>query len=489
MSRYFMGIDNGGTVCKVAVYDNKGTEIALASRKIEMIYPAAGFTEKNMDEFWRANVEAVREAVGSSGVDASEIAAVAATGHGNGMFLVDSDGEAVGNGIISTDSRAKSYVDRWYEDGTFEKINRKTLQSIWAAQPVALLRWFMDNRPEELARTRWVLMCKDYIRFKLTGVAAAEITDYSGTNLVNILTGEYDDGLLADFGISGCRELLPPLKKSTDICGTITPAVAALTGLAEGTPVVGGFFDIDACAIATGLTGEEDLSVIAGTWSINQFISRKPVGSTELFMTSLYGIPGYWLVSEASPTSASNLEWFISNLMDGTDYDEVNRLVESVAPEDSDVIFFPFLFGSNAGDELSSCFFGLHGWHGRQHMLRAVFEGVVFGHRLHIERLLKHRGPVRRIRISGGASKSKIWVQMFADILQLPVEITEADELGTLGAAIGAAVGCGEYGSFEDAASEMVRVSRTVEPDPEMKALYDKRYNKFTRYLEAIRNC
>ena len=489
MSSFFMGIDNGGTVCKVALYDNAGSEIALASRKIDMIYPQPGFTEKNMKEFWTANAEAISEVVSKSAIEPSQIAGIAATGHGNGMFLVDEDGEAVGNGIISTDSRAGSYVKRWYEDGTFEKINRKTLQSIWAAQPVALLNWYKDNRPEELSRAKWVLMCKDFIRYRLTGEAFAEITDYSGTNLVNVLTGEYDDELFDDFGILDLKEKLPPLRKSTDICGRVTAEAAALTGLAEGTPVMGGFFDIDACAIATGLTDEQDLSVIAGTWSINQFISREPVGSDELFMTSLYGMPGYWLVTEASPTSASNLEWFIENLTDGASYEDVNNAVESVGPDESDVIFFPYLFGSNAGDELSSCFLGLNGWHGRAHMMRAVFEGVVFGHRLHVERLMKHRGQVRKIRISGGASKSKLWVQMFADILQMPVEVTEADELGTLGAAICAAVGSGEYADFDEASIEMVRFSKLIEPDPGMAAVYDGKYRKFSRYLEAIRNC
>lgn len=487
MSRYFMGIDNGGTVCKVALYDNKGTELALASRKIEMVFPAPGHTEKDMTEFWLANIAAIAEVVKTSGIDPSDIAGIAPTGHGNGMFLVDEDGESVGNGIISTDSRAKDYVDSWYSDGTFEKVNKKTLQSIWAAQPVGLLNWFRDNRPEDVEKAKWVLMCKDYIRFKLTGEAWAEITDYSGTNLVNVVNEQYDDDLLDLFGLKQYKDKFPPLRGSTDICGTITAEVAKLTGLAEGTPVMGGFFDIDACAIATGLTDDQDLSIIAGTWSINQFISKKPVGSEKLFMTTLYGIPGYWLVTEASATSASNLEWFMNNLMDGAGYDEVNSAVASIKPEDSDVYFLPFLYACSDG-EVPSCFFGLQGWHTRSHMLRAVFEGIVFGHRIHLDRLLPLRGPVRSVRISGGASKSKVWVQMFADILQMPIEITEAEEIGTLGAAIGAAVGAGEYDNFVDATDAMVRVTKIVEPDKSKAEIYSEKYRKFRKYLEAMKS-
>ncbi|MDC7226286.1 MAG: carbohydrate kinase [Spirochaetales bacterium] len=487
MSKYFMGIDNGGTVCKVALYDNKGNALALASRKVEMIYPEPGHTEKDMGEFWGANVEAIAEVVKISGVDPKDIAGIAATGHGNGMFLVDAEGDAVGNGIISTDSRAKDIVDNWYSDGTFEKINRKTLQSIWAAQPVALLNWFRENNPAVLEQSRWVLMCKDYIRFKLTGEAYAEITDYSGTNLVNVVEANYDDELLKDFDLLDYKDMFPPLKRSTDICGSVTKETAAATGLAEGTPVMGGFFDIDACAIATGLTDDKNISLIAGTWSINQFISKKPVGSTELFMTSIYAIPGYWLVSEASATSASNLEWFMKNLMECEDYDEVNTSVASIRPEDSDVLFVPFLYASSFGD-LPASFFGLQGWHTKAHMLRAVYEGIVFGHKLHIDRLMKYREPAKSVRISGGASKSEVWIQMFADILQMPIEITEAEEIGTLGAAIGAAVGVDEYENFENATEAMVRVTRTVQPNKDMAEIYTEKYDKFYRYLDALKN-
>jgi len=483
-----MGIDNGGTVCKVSIYDMNGRELAQASRKIDMIYPSPGFTEKDMNILWQSNIEAIKEAIDKCGFKPHRIKAVAATGHGNGMFLIDREGNPVGNGIISTDSRAKSYVDQWYSDGTFEKINTKTLQSIWAAQPVALLRWFKENEPKTMDKVDSVLMCKDFIRYRLTGKAYAEITDYSGTNLVNILTGEYDETLLEAFGIEEYKDKLPPLKKSTDHCGSITTEVAELTGLAEGTPVLGGFFDIDACAIATGLTSSEDLSIIAGTWSINQFISEEPVGSQEIFMTSIYGIPGYWLVTEASPTSASNLEWFINNLMEDTSYEELNTMVNDLSPEDSNILFFPYLFGSNAGTEMSSAFLNLNGWHTKAHMLRAVYEGVVFGHKLHVSRLLKHRNPPRKARISGGASKSEVWVQMFADILEIPIEITDNEELGTLGAAIGAAVGVGFFSDFQEATNKMVRISKTVYPNPEKAVIYRKKYDKFLKSLEVLKS-
>ncbi len=486
MDKYFLGIDNGGTVCKAGVYRSEGTVMSIAGRKVEIFYPEHGHTEKDMSAFRESNIAVMREALEASGVSADDIAGISQTGYGNGLYLAGYDGELVYNGIMSTDSRAESYIEKWHKDGTFNKINDKTLQSLWAGQPVALLRWFKDHKPEIIEKTKWIFMCKDYVRFLLTGEAYSEITDYSGTCLLNQKTGQFDLELLEEFGLSDIYEKLPPLRRSTDNCGFLITDVAKETGLKEGTPVAAGLFDIHACAIATGLTSEKALTVIAGTWSINEYISRAPVGTHEIFMNSTYCLPGYWLVTEASPTSASNLEWFMKNLLESDDYEYASRLVDSVRPEDSELIFFPFIFKSNIATEMTSSFIGLKGWHARPHLLRAVFEGVVFGHKLHIDKLLKYRDKPEIIKISGGASKSDVWVQMFADILDIPVQITSAEELGTLGAAMTAAVGSGFYTSLYEAAESMVKISKTFYPDSSHTRIYNHKFKLFMKYLEAV---
>ena len=315
ISKYLLGIDNGGTMSKAALYNLAGKEIAVSSRKTNLIMPEIGYTERDMNELWKANVQVIHETIIKSGVDPEDIVGVATTGHGNGVYLVDESGVPAYNGIISTDNRAKEYVTNWYQDGTFERIFPKTMQSIWPGQAIALLAWFRDHNPQVLERTKWIFMCKDYIRYCLTGEPYAEITDLSGTHLMNIKEIRYDEDLLKEFGLGDLIAKLPPLKYSAEICGYVSKHTAQMTGLKEGTPVAGGLFDIDACAIATGITDSDKLCVIAGTWSINQYISKTPVSSKDIFMTSLYCIKGYWLIMEGSPTSASNLEWFIKKLM------------------------------------------------------------------------------------------------------------------------------------------------------------------------------
>jgi L-xylulokinase len=161
-------------------------------------------------------------------------------------------------------------------------------------------------------------------------------------------------------------------------------------------------------------------------------------------------------------------------------------MVTATAAGDSGVVFLPFLYGSNAGPRASSCFLGLKGWHGKAHLLRAVYEGVVFSHRTHVDRLLAFRGRPTAARISGGAAKSPVWTQMFADVLQLPIELAASEELGAMGAAICAGIGVGLFGSFEEAVAKMVRVSRTVQPDPAMRDVYEAKYARYRRFVEVL---
>jgi L-xylulokinase len=387
-------------------------------------------------------------------------------------------------------------VQQWSSDVTFERVLPKTMQSLWAGQPVALLAWFRDHQPEVLRRTRWIFMCKDYLRYRLTGEAYAEITDMSGSSLMNVRDLTYDQELLKAYGIDAYADKLPALKYSAEICGHVTKAAAEVTGLKEGTPVAGGLFDIDACALATGIISSDQLCLVVGTWGINQYISATPIVSKSIFMTSLYCMPGYWLVMEGSPTSACNLEWFVTEFLGEAQtlaeraghsiYDLCNEWVAQTTPEESQVIFLPFLYGANVGRDAQACFLGLKGRHRRAHLLRAIYEGVIFAHMMHIERLLSFRDPPRAVRLTGGAARSTVWVQMFADALQLPIEITAGTELGSLGAAICAGVATGQFASFESAAARMVHVARTYLPDAAKKGIYERKYEAYRKAIDAL---
>ncbi|MHC4757554.1 MAG: FGGY-family carbohydrate kinase [Planctomycetota bacterium] len=496
MTKYLMGIDNGGTVSKAAIFTLDGKEVAVASRKTETLTPQAGYAERDMEIVWQATAEAINEAIEKSGISAEDISGIACAGHGNGIYLIDVDGKPVRGAIMSHDGRAREYIDKWLADGVDKAIRPKTMQSIWPAQPNALLAWLRDNEPESMKKTKWVLMCKDYVRYCLTGEVYAELTDMSGTSLMNVGTGEYDSEVLEAFGIAEFQELLPPLKLTADICGQITKEAAKQTGLKEGTPVAGGMFDIDACGLASGIVNESQLCMVAGTWGNNQYISDKPVVDEDVFMTSCYSIPGYYLMLEGSATSASNLEWFVTQFFEaerenakqkgGSVYGLCDELVGSVKPEESNITFLPFLYGSNVSPDAKSCFMGITGWHSRGHVLRAIYEGVVFGHMTHVERILKFREMPETIRLTGGAAQSEEWIQIFADIFQTPVEIPDGTELGALGAAIAASVAVGNHPGYEEAIKAMVRFSRIQEPDAGKKDLYKSKYGRYKKILSTL---
>lgn len=487
--KYLLGLDNGGTVTKAALYGTDGAEIAVAGFQVKPILEKVGFVERGMDALWQANAQAIRAVLEKSSVDPRDILGVAVTGHGCGAYFVDAHGNPAANGIISTDTRAKEYVERWNADGTYDALLPLTMQIIWAGQTLPIVAWHKDNRPDVLAHAKWVLSCKDYIRFCLTGEAYTELTDVSVANGINLNTIAYDDAIFDAFGIGAYKRLFAPLKKCTDLCGAVSEKAARETGLAAGTPVAGGLCDVAACCIGTGVTSPDKMCMVAGTWSINEFLSTKPIASKQLFQTALYCMDDYWMILENSMTSATNLEWFIKNLMGyekreaedagGSVFPIVDRMVEDIAPLECPVIFLPFLFGTNVNADAKACFLGISGLHTKAHMLRAVYEGVAFSHRTHMENLLRFRERPSGIRISGGAARSRTWVQIFADVFQIPVEVSAGKELGTMGAAMCAGIASGAFGDFLQAVDVFSKVEYTCVPNPEMAQVYE---NKFRLY-------
>lgn len=497
MATYFMGIDNGGSVCKAVIFDDAGREIASSSSRLNMITPQSGFTERDMDELWRVNCKVIRESIAKSGLNASEITGVACTGHGKGLYLWGKDNKPCYNGIVSTDSRAWMYPAKWNADGTADRVFEKTFQKILACQPVSLLCWLRDYQPGIMSNIRWIFEVKDYIRFRLTEQAFAELTDYSGSNMLNLKEVRFDPELLAEFGLEDLIEALPPLKNSTDFCGGVSKRASKETGLQEGTPLAGGMFDIDACAIAMDIVNEDRICVIAGTWSINEYISKRPVVNKSVMMNSLYCIPGYYLIEESSPTSASNYEWFVDMFLseEKQKAQELNKniftycdeLADKISPDEQNIIFLPYIFGSNYDPQAKACLVGLDSHHTRAQVIRAVLEGIAFCHRIHLEKLLANRNHTETIRLAGGAANSIIWAQIFADVFRLPVEIIETKELGTLGCAMAATVAAGIYKDLPEAAQKMVKIKRRIEPNPANIPFYEKKlalYKKVSMALE-----
>lgn len=494
MGQYLMGLDNGGSIIKCALFDLQGNEIAVAERRVELFEPKQGFTERDPGQVWNANKEAIREVIEISCVQPEEIKGVAVAGYGNGICLLDDRGDAVYPIIVSTDSRATSYVNRYAKDGTLDKVYKMTHQDIWAAQPIALLAWFRDHEPKVLEKTACVQFIKDFVRYRLTGNICGELTDASGTNLFNLEKKTWDHRLFELGGIDFMFDKFPQkILNCTDIAGRVSAQAAKETGLAEGTPVAGGLFDIDACCASSGILADDTLCVITGTWSINEYITPNFNEGNGKYSTTHSYMPGYYLIAESSPTSASNLDWYLDNIYSKIRpdlsrerlYEHCNELISSIGPQESDLIFVPYLFSSSSYPSDRGAFFNLSNFYNGDHVLRAVYEGIVFSSCYHVERVSKGH-PFTKARLSGGVAKSPQWSQMMADALGLPLEVMSGAELGALGAAMCAGICTGVFKDFFEAAEAMVHIRHTYIPDYGRTAVYREKFERFKAAIKAL---
>lgn len=482
MKKYLMGIDNGGTYCKAAIFDLDGNQICKKSIQIPLYMPKEGYTQRKPEEIRDCNFKIIAEAVKECD---GEIAAVGVAGHGKGLYLLDKEKNFLYEGIGSTDTRALKYELEWGGGECAKRVYEKTAQKIMACQPAPLLRWMKENERDVYDRIGAVLAVKDFVRFCLTGEVYTEYTDVSGTNLLNLRTKSYDRELLREFGIEEIYDALPPVRKSYDIAGKITAEAAEKTGLKEGTPVVSGLFDIDACALALGNVKPLDMCIIAGTWGINEYVSLKIVDDKSAAMNSVFCNQDYYLVEESSAASAGNLEWLMK-LLKETDYEEINRLVEQTKPEESHLYYMPFLYASNENPLAKGMLVGLSGYHTKAHVFRAVYEGVAFAHLTHINALLKSRPYPEFVRLGGGAANSRIWAQMFADILEVPVRLNNSAELGAKGAAMAAGVGAGIYRDYEEASERCAGWEDELFPNKDRQEIYRRKYGNYRKIIDSM---
>ncbi len=484
---YLLGLDAGNTVIKAVLFDETGRQVAHHAIDGKSNYPAPGQVERDLGELWRNCCAAIRELLARSGVAAGSIAGIGCAGHGNGLYLLDRAHEPL-LGIQSLDDRAAA-IAREIDAANGGELQRRCLQRPWPAQTPSLLAWVKRHAPEIYAATGAVLFSKDYVNFRLTGERASDISDLSGAGLLNMPEGTLDRGLLDLYGLGDALSLFARPVDSCEIVGRVTREAAQLTGLAEGTPVIGGFFDVVSSAMGSGVVRPGEASVIAGTWSINQVFAAAPVQSPDVFMVATFGRDRYVNI-ESSATSAANLEWYVHRLRGSHGeqaFERCNEAVAAVSPAADDPFFHPFIFGSRLGAEFRGGFYGLAGWHGEGHVLRALFEGVCFEHRRHIDVLRAAGLTVDAAVMSGGGARSPHWPQIMADVLGLPIGVAEARETGALGAAIGAAVAVGLHPDLETAVSAMTRMARNHQPDQALRQHYERRYGLYGELTERMR--
>lgn len=476
-----LGIDAGNTMIKAALFDLHGRLLSVAECAGETLRPQSGHAERPPEDIWQGVSSAITRCLDKAGRPASQIIAVGAAGHGNGLYALDAAEQPV-LGIQSIDTRATDIVRLLEENGDASAIYHLSLQKPWPAATPVLIRWLKQYQPERYARIAHFLCAKDVITHFLCGAIGTDYSDAAGAGLIDYRLHGYSRELLAHYGIADAAEKLPPLRNATEIVGHITPQAANLTGLVQGTPVVAGIFDVVASAVGSGVINPGEASIVAGTWSINQAVVEKPEYLRPVFMNAIIGKDRYMAI-EASATSAANLDWFLREFDDGRGGQGAVRASESVAqviPNDQLPFYHPYLYSGRKAELAKAGFYGLGGWHTRADMLYALFEGVTYAHRAHIDRLRAAGIPFTQAILSGGAARSCIWPQMFADALGIPVRVSECQETGAAGAALCAGVGAGIWRDLPEAVKKGVSINPQVFlPREDRHHFHNNRYAKF----------
>ncbi|HBT5654171.1 TPA: carbohydrate kinase [Klebsiella pneumoniae] len=485
-ARFWLGIDCGGTYLKAGLYDAQGREHGINRQSLQTLSPLPGYAERDMDQLWQQCAATIAGLLQRTSIHGEQIKGVGISAQGKGLFLLDKQDRPLGHAMLSSDRRALAIVQRWQQDGIPEKLYPVTRQTLWTGHPASLLRWVKENEPQRYAQIGCVMMGHDYLRWYLTGVKGCEESNISESNLYNMTSGQYDPRLTQWLGIGEIDSALPPVVGSAEKGGEITPQAAAITGLAAGTPVVGGLFDVVSTALCAGIEDEFTLNAVMGTWAVTSGITHGLRDhEAHPYVYGRYVNDGQYIVHEASPTSSGNLEWFTAQWGE-LSFDEINQAVASLPKAGSDLFFLPFLYGSNAGLEMTCGFYGMQALHTRAHLLQAIYEGVVFSHMTHLNRMRERFTRVQALRVTGGPAHSDVWMQMLADVSGLRVELPQVEETGCFGAALAARVGTGVYCDFNDACRHLQHPVRTLLPDMAAHARYQHKYHHYQNLIEAL---
>ncbi len=474
----YLGIDAGNTGVKAVLFDAAGRELARAHCDTGGTSPAPGRVERDLSRLYSDLDGLIREVLAQSGLSGAAVAGIGTSGHGNGLYLLDRSGGPLA-AIQSLDTRAADLVTEWEASGVADVAAKIACQRPWPSQTPTLLAWMARHQPEVMAQAGHVLMCKDVVTHALTGRIVSDVSDMGGAGLLRLPQNGYDNDLFAAYELQQFQQLFPPLLWPTDVAGTVTPEVAARTGLVAGTPVVAGFFDVVASAIGAGVTSPGQASVILGTWSVNQAIVASP--SADVFMSCGFA-PGQFMAMENSATSAANLEWMAHTVLAhdrraaGRPFILADTLAGAAPVRADGPMYHPYLYGSGSDPAARGGFFGLAGWHDTGDLLRALFEGVAFAHLAHLDRLRAAGVIFEGITVSGGGARSPVWPQMLSDMLGLPLDVAAQPEAGALGAAMAAAVGAGQFVDLEAAAAAMVAPARRILPDLGRTEIYRRRF-------------
>ncbi len=498
--QYLIGVDIGTSGTKTVLFDEAGNRISSAVREYPLYQPQNGWAEQEPEDWWRAAVETIREVVSRSGVDARDIKGVGLSGQMHGLVMLNAKGEVLRRSILWCDGRTAAECAEITEKVGKEKLIAITANPALTGFTAGKVLWVRRHEPELYQACRMMLLPKDYIRYRLTGVYATEASDAAGTNLLDVPKRCWSEEVLSILGIDGA--LLPKVYESPDVTGHITKEVAALIGLAEGTPVVGGAGDNAAAAVGTGVVKEGRAFLTIGTSGVifahADSVRIDPGGRVHTFC---HAVPGCYTVMSCTLSAGLSLKWFRDHFFTaemetaagmGVDpYDLMNAQAARVPIGSNRLLYLPYLMGERSpilDSDARGAFIGLSAIHTKYDMLRAVLEGVSYSQRECLD-VLHGMGIVpKELLATGGGARSTLWRQMLSDVLNCPVAtVASSGEGPALGVALLAGVGAGVYKSVPEACDAVIRLNPLQQPDEASVKAYAPYYALYKTVYPSLK--
>ncbi|MCD8020258.1 MAG: xylulokinase [Clostridiales bacterium] len=491
---YYLGLDLGTGSIKTVLFDADGKEIAQSVLEYPLYQPHNGWSEQDPEDWYQAAVSTIRDVMEKSGVPKEEVKGLGMSGQMMGAVMLDKNGQPLRRAILWNDGRTTEsceHVRQIVGDDLFMKY------SCTPARPgltAAKIQWVKDNQPKLYSQVAHILLPKDYLRYRLTGEYATEVSDASATQILDVPNRCWSDEIMAAMDLN--ESMLGKVYESQEITGYVLPEVAVAAGITTKVAVVGGASDNAAAGVGTGIVAPGRAMTTIGTSGTVFAFSEKPViDQNKSVYTFCMPVPGAWHFMGSVNSAGASLKWWRNNFYpDDEEYEEINKDAIASNIGANRLIYLPYLNGEQSPHFDLTCrgsFVGLAAIHTKADMTRAVMEGVTYALRDILTGIRNTGIEPENVRMCGGGSKSPFWRQLMADIYGLPVCLPDmnSENSAALGAAILAAVGCGAYPSVVNACDSIIKMREEVyTPDPELTEFYDKVYAEFDALYPKLKD-
>ena len=480
----YIGVDLGTSAVKLLMMDSEGKIQKIVSKEYPLYFPHPGWSEQKPEDWFEKSMEGIKELTAEC--DKSQVAGISFGGQMHGLVALDKDDNVIRPAILWNDGRTGEETDYLNQVIGKDKLSLYTANIAFAGFTAPKILWMKKHEPENFAKISKIMLPKDYLAYKLSGSFCSDVSDASGTLLLDVKNRSWSKEMIEICGIK--EEQLPKLYESYEVVGTLKPEIAQELGLSADVKVIAGAGDNAAAAVGTGTVGDGMCNISLGT-SGTIFISSKNFGVDEHnALHSFAHADGNYHLMGCMLSAASCNKWWNEEILKTTDFAAEQAGIQKLG--ENQVFYLPYLMGERSphnDPDARATFIGMTMDTTREDMTQAVLEGVSFGLRDSLEVARSLGLKIERTKICGGGAKSPLWKKMIANIMNMKVDVIESEEGPALGGAMLAAVGCGEYPDVETIAAKMVKVVDTVEPDPELVAKYEERYQKFRKIYPTVK--